>query len=91
MPPKERIDALANRVLEDLKNTPRIEVEKAGEAKAIFRARLIDNLAEERKLEEEVLETLRAHGQKLYEQDVDFQKMFHEGKKMLARKKGFTL
>ena len=90
-PPKERLDALAERLVEQLENTHGIDVRKPEEVKSIFKALLAENLREEHELEQEVMETLRAHGQQIYEQNADFQRMFFEGKKILAKKKGFTL
>jgi hypothetical protein len=90
-PPKERIDLVAARILAGLKKDIKIELVNPNVALAIIRRTLTDNLKEEFELEQEVQETLSQHGQEIYEQGADFQKMLLEGKKMLARKKGFTL
>ncbi len=90
-PPKERIDAIAERVVQELSQAHGIEVVNPGEVRAIVRGTLTDNLREEHDLEQEVMETLHRHGQQIYEENADFQRMLHDGKKILAKKKGFTL
>jgi hypothetical protein len=90
-PPRERLDSLAERIVQQLGAAPAVTVKNPEGVRAVVRALLADNLREEHELEQEVLETLRRHGQAIYEQNADFQKMFHDGKKILAKKKGFTL
>ena len=90
-PPKERINSLAEQVLAELEENARIEVKKPDEVKAAVRKVITENLREEHELDEEVMQTLRSHGQKIYEKDADFQKLFKEGKKILAKKKNFPL
>lgn len=90
-PPKERIDAIAAQVLKALQEANGIDVVNPNETVAIFRGALTRNLQDEHEIEEEVMATLRQHGQQIYEQDADFQKMLYEGKKIIARKKNFKL
>jgi hypothetical protein len=88
---RERLDSIAQRVLEALQKTPGATVLNPEGVKSVVRAMIVNNLAEEDALEKEVIEMLRAHGQKIFEANADFQKMIMEGKKVLAKKKGFTL
>ncbi len=90
-PPKEQIDSIARRVLDALKEAPGVEVVNDAEVLAAVRTVLLENLKAEHALEEEVLEMLKQHGQKIYEENADFQRMLIDGKKILAKKKGFTL
>lgn len=90
-PPRERIDQMAQGVLKTLQESSAIQVKKPEEVLAVFRALLTENLQQEHALEEEVFATLKAHGQQIYEHNADFQKMLLEGKKILAKKKSFTL
>ncbi|CAN5203418.1 hypothetical protein BH09SUM1_BH09SUM1_26000 [soil metagenome] len=90
-PPRERLDAIAAQALAALAKSPGAEIRDAEAAKAIIRSVLTENLRAEHALEEEVLALLHQHGQEIYEQNASFQKLFTEGKKTLAKKKGFTL
>lgn len=90
-PPQARIDALSELILRELQQNSALSVQNPAEAKALFRAMLTENLREEHDLELEAEAMVRAHGQKIYEQKADFQTMIHEGKKILAKKKNFTL
>ncbi|HYF55024.1 MAG TPA: DUF507 family protein [Salinarimonas sp.] len=90
-PPKERIDRLAAQLLSELQKAPGVQVKNAEAVKAVFRAVLVQNLQEEYAIEEEATALLRQHGQQIYEANADFQKMLQEGKKVLAKKKGFIL
>jgi len=90
-PPRERIDQLAARVAEALATAPGVTVVRAPDVQAIFRAAVVENLQEEHAIEEEAEAMVRKHGQEIYEQNADFHKMIVEGKRILARKKNFTL
>lgn len=90
-PPKERIDALAVQAVATMEANPRLQVKNAAEARALLRLRLTADLEEEHAIEEEVFRMLQQHGQKIYQENADFQKMLQDGKKILAKKKGFTL
>lgn len=90
-PPRERLEQLADRVLEALEKAGDLEVLDADSVRAVVKGTLVENLREEFELEREAFEMLRSHGQKIYEQNADFQKMLLEGKKILAKKRNFTL
>ncbi len=90
-PPKERLTDLTMRVLTALNNAPEVELADPKGAAVSFRTALVENLRQEHELEQEVFETLKKHGQQIYEENADFYKMLQEGKRMLAKKKGFTL
>ena len=90
-PPKERIDSLVNRIEVEIARAEGLEVAKPADLRAIVRTTLTENLQQEHDIEQEAMEMLRAHGQQIYEQNADFQNMLQEGKKILAKKKGFTL
>lgn len=82
---------MAEAALRALQGSSALQVKNPQEVLAVFRTILTDNLREEHALEEEVFETLKAHGQQIYEHNADFQAMLLEGKKILAKKKNFTL
>lgn len=90
-PPKERIDTLAVQAIANMEANPRIQVKNPAEARALFRLRLTADLEEEHAIEEEVFRMLQEHGQKIYAENADFQRMLQDGKKIVAKKKGFTL
>lgn len=90
-PPNDRLDIISKRILEALDKASMAEVVNPEEVRHIVRNLMTENLREEYEIEQEVMETLRKHGQKIYEQNADFQKMLYEGKKILAKKKNFTL
>lgn len=90
-PPKARIESLVNQVLQELQKHPNFDVADPNTVRAAVRGALTDSLRAEWELEQEVLETLQKHGQIIYKENADFHKMLQDGKKMLARKKGFTL
>ena len=89
--PKERIDQLADQVASALGTFPGVQLKNAEEAKTIFRLALAENLREEHEIEQEALALLKQHGQEIYAANADFQKMLQDGKKILAKKKGFVL
>jgi hypothetical protein len=89
--PKEQIEQLTAAVMAVLAKAPGVEVANAAEARRIFHTMLTENLEKELEIEREVMETLRAHGQQIYEHKADFEEMARKGKAMLAKKKGFIL
>jgi hypothetical protein len=88
---RERLDKLADQVVEAIRKTPGAEVLDENAVRACFRAVVGADLLEEARIEKEAAELLRAHGQQIYEQNADFHKMLQEGKRILAKKQGFTL
>ena len=90
-PPKERIESLIDKVMEALKQSTSYEITGESEARGIIRNVITENLREEYELEVEVEETLRNHAQTIYTEKADFGTMMLEGKKRLAKKKGFIL
>lgn len=89
--PKERVDAIANQVVAALEKSAGVEVRNPDGIRAAVRAVMTENLRQEYELEQEVLAMLRQHGQEIFESKADFHKMFQDGKRILAKKKGFTL
>lgn len=90
-PPKEHISRLASQVLAAMQKSPAVEVRNPEAVKSIFCNLLEENLREENAIEEEALEVLRRHGQEIYEQKADFQKLLIEGKKVIAKRRNFVL
>ncbi len=90
-PRKERIQGLSNLFMQELEKARGVEITDANKARAVFVNTILESLREEEQLEKEVEETLRRHGQKIYEKGADFQKMLHDGKRILAKKRGFVL
>jgi hypothetical protein len=89
--PKERIDRLAGVLAESLAHSPALTLKNPSEAKALFRNMLTENLRIEHEIEEEVMATLQKHGQAIYQQKADFQKLLTEGKRVIAKKRNFVL
>lgn len=89
--PKERIEFLTNQIALVLEKNPDFEVVNSAEIRAIFRNTLTEDLQAEIDLEKEVMETLRKHGQQIYQENADFQELFHKGKQVLARQKRMIL
>ncbi len=90
-PRKERIQGLANLFVQELEKGRGVEIKDAGKVRAIFVNTILENLRQEEELEKEVAGTLRKHGQQIYEKGADFQKMLQDGKRILAKKRGFVL
>ena len=88
---RQKLDFLAQRVLDAMAKSAGTQIRDPEAVKAVIRNGIVQNLAEEEKLEAEVMETVRSHGQQIYEANADFQKLLQEGKKILAKKKGFVL
>lgn len=90
-PRKERLQGLAGLFMKELEKSVGVEVRNPAMTRAIFVNTIEESLREEEELEREVLATLRKHGQQIYKENADFQRMLRDGKKILARKKGFVL
>ncbi|MBI1289905.1 DUF507 family protein [bacterium] len=88
---RAKLDFLAQRVVDAMAKSAGTEIRDAEAIKSVVRNAIVQNLADEERIEAEVMETLRAHGQQIFEANADFQKMLAEGKKILAKKKGFVL
>lgn len=89
--PKARVDSIVEQVIKALKASDGFEVLKEPEARAAIRNAILQSFRAEHELEQEVLETLRAHGQAIDREGADFSKLLQDGKKILARKKGIVL
>ncbi|MCC5874799.1 MAG: DUF507 family protein [Candidatus Sumerlaeia bacterium] len=89
--PKERIDFLTNQLVAVLEKNPDFDVTNVNEVRAIFRNTLTADIQAEIDLEKEVLETLRQHGQQIYQENADFEELFRRGKQLLAKKKRIIL
>ncbi|MCC6546087.1 DUF507 family protein [Candidatus Sumerlaeota bacterium] len=90
-PPRERIDRLAVMVEAALKQSAAVTLKKPAEGRAIFSNALAENLRIEHDIEQETLATLQKHGQAIYQQNADFQALLNQGKKVIAKKRGFVL
>ena len=88
---KERIATIANRFREQLLHSSSVKAIDADRAAGLLRARMEENIVREKEIEAEAMTVLRKHGQAIYQEGADFQKLLSEGKKVIAKKKGFTL
>lgn len=90
-PPRERIDRLATMLEAALKQSAALALKNPAGARAIFSNALVENLRIEQEIEQETLATLQKHGQAIYQQNADFQNLLNQGKRVIAKKRGFVL
>lgn len=90
-PPRERIDRLAVMLEAALKRSPAVTLNKPAEARAVFSNHVTESLRIEQEIEQETMAMLQKHGQAIYQQNADFQKLLNEGKRVIAKKRGFVL
>lgn len=84
------IDFMAFAVLQSMKRSPLVEVKNPNMVATIVRRSLVENLRMEEEIEREAEEMLKPHRQRILQEGADYQGMLREGKKTLAKKKGFV-
>ncbi len=85
------IDYIAFLVLKALKEHKNVELLNPDAAVKAVRLRLQENLRIEEEIEREAEALLAPHKQQILQSGSDYRKMLQEGKRTLAKRKGFVL
>jgi len=88
----EKIEDLARKVLEELKNNPEVAIR--GSEDAVFheiKAVIEMDLKREDDMEEEVRNLLKAHMTRINKEDVNFTNLVRKAKQQMAKERGIDL
>jgi uncharacterized protein len=88
---KNQIEHLASVILRNLAKEGKIIVEDKGRLLEEVTNILVDEFQKEDRLDQEVRELLSKHMEKIRKENIEYQAMFKEVKKKLAREKGIVL
>ncbi len=88
---KNHLDYMAFLVYKGLKEHPNVKLLDADKTVSIVRRRMIENLKMEEELEEEAERMLAPHRAEIIRTGADYGKMLAEGKRTLAKKRGFVI
>ena len=88
---KNQIEHLASIILRNLGKEGKIIVEDKGRLLDEVTGLLVDEFQKEDRLDQEVRELLSKHIEKIRRENIEYQAMFKEVKKKLAREKGIVL
>ncbi|MGZ5438262.1 MAG: DUF507 family protein [Candidatus Aminicenantales bacterium] len=88
---KNQIEHLASIILRNLAKEGKIIVEDKGRLLEEVTNVLVDEFQMEDRLDQEVRELLSKHMEKIRKENIEYQAMFKEVKKKLAREKGIVL
>jgi hypothetical protein len=88
---KNQIEHLASVILRNLAKEGKIIVEDKGRLLEEIAAILVDEFMKEDRLDQEVRELLSKHMEKIRKENIEYQQMFKEVKKKLARERGIVL
>lgn len=88
---KNQIEHLASVILRNLAKEGKIIVEDRGRLLDAVTGLLVDEFQKEDRLDQEVRELLSKHMEKIRRENIEYQAMFKEVKKKLAREKGIVL
>ena len=88
---KNQIEHLASIILRNLAKEGKIIVEDKGRLLDEVTGLLVDEFQKEDRLDQEVRELLSKHMEKIRKENIEYQAMFKEVKKKLAREKGIVL
>ncbi len=88
---KNQIEHLASIILRNLAKEGKIIVEDKGRLLDEVTNVLVDEFQMEDRLDQEVRELLSKHMEKIRKENIEYQAMFKEVKKKLAREKGIVL
>ena len=88
---KNQIEHLASIILRNLAKEGKIIVEDRGRLLEEVTNILLDEFQKEDRLDQEVRELLSKHMEKIRKENIEYQAMFKEVKKKLAREKGIVL
>jgi hypothetical protein len=88
---KNQIEHLASVILRNLTKEGKIIVEDRGRLLEEVTSMLFEDFQKEDHLDQEVRELLSKHMEKIRRENIEYQAMFKEVKKKLAREKGIVL
>ncbi|RPI98787.1 MAG: DUF507 family protein [Candidatus Aminicenantes bacterium] len=88
---KNQLEHLASVILRSLAKEGKIIVEDRGRLLEEVTNVLLDEFQKEDRLDQEVREILSKHMEKIRRENIEYQAMFKEVKKKLAREKGIVL
>ncbi len=88
---KNQLEHLASVILRSLAKEGKIIVEDKGRLLDEVTSVLLDEFQKEDRLDQEVREILSKHMEKIRRENIEYQAMFKEVKKKLAREKGIVL
>jgi len=88
---KNQIEHLASVILRNLTKEGMLIVEDKGRLLDEVTNLLVDEFQKEDRLDQEVRELLSKHMEKIRRENIEYQAMFKEVKKKLAREKGIVL
>ncbi|MDX2175766.1 MAG: DUF507 family protein [Candidatus Sumerlaeia bacterium] len=88
---EDLIEPLAQAVVDALASDPAVQVANTEQVRAVVRAVLRKNIAEEMAIEAEAERALRQHGAEILREGADFQRMLADAKAVIAKRKGFAL
>jgi len=88
---KNQIEHLASVILRNLAKEGKIIVEDKGRLLDEVTNILVDEFMKEDRLDQEVRELLSKHMEKIRRENIEYQAMFKEVKKKLARERGIVL
>jgi hypothetical protein len=88
---KNQLEHLASVILRNLAKEGKIIVEDKGRLLEEIAAILVDEFMKEDRLDQEVRELLSKHMEKIRKENIEYQQMFKEVKKKLARERGLVL
>ncbi|MEN6560629.1 MAG: DUF507 family protein [Acidobacteriota bacterium] len=88
---KNQIEHLASIILRNLAKEGKIIVEDKGRLLEEVTNVLVEEFQKEDRLDQEVRELLSKHMEKIRKENIEYQAMFKEVKKKLAREKGIVL
>ncbi len=88
---KNQIEHLASVILRNLAKEGKIIIENRGRLLEEITVILLDEFQKEDRLDQEVRELLSKHMEKIRRENIEYQAMFKEVKKKLAREKGIVL
>jgi len=88
---KNQIEHLASVILRNLAKEGKIIIENKSRLLEEITVILLDEFQKEDRLDQEVRELLSKHMEKIRRENIEYQAMFKEVKKKLAREKGIVL
>ena len=88
---QEQIEVVAYRVVQDLRRSGLIQVDDPDEVEATVQAVIVEELAVEDRLNDEVREIMRAYESQIRRADVEYHEMFKVIKAKLARERDIIL
>ena len=88
---KNQLEHLASVILRNLAKEGKIIVEDKGRLLDEISAILMEEFLKEDRLDQEVRELLSKHMEKIRKENIEYQQMFKEVKKKLARERGIVL